>query len=82
MWFIRRLDEGSMRSIEGYIREFDRGETKEKQGNMNCYRLQDGSSSFEGIMFYRCMWSAMRLVDGSRGTPSTKGYAIWSDDRV
>ena len=54
MWFIRRLDEGSMRSIEGYVREFDRGETKEKQGNMNCYILQDGSSSFEGSSMDAC----------------------------
>ena len=52
MRFIRRLAVRSMGSMEGYAMEFNRGNSKEKQGDPNCYRLQNGTRAFEVKLFY------------------------------
>ena len=61
MRFIRRLAVRSMGSME-----FNRGNSKEKQGDLNCYRLQERNEGIRGETF---LW---RLVDGYSGT--VKGY--------
>ena len=52
MRFIRRLAVRSMGSMEGFVMEFNRGNSKEKQGDLNCYRLQDKKRLFDVKLFY------------------------------